>query len=77
MEPLIFFADATSRPDWARLGQHLPHEWIAQAVAYTGKARIRRRRLPAGQDGKRYLFNGPSLLAMDGATLRTSDTPAQ
>ena len=41
------FADATSQPDWARLGQHLPYEWIAQAVAYTGEARIRKRRLPA------------------------------
>jgi len=41
------FAVAPSQPDWARLGQHLPYEWIAQAVACTGKARIRKRRLPA------------------------------
>jgi hypothetical protein len=44
-----FLVDAQERPDWERLGQHLPYEWIAQAVAYTGKASIRQRRLPAEQ----------------------------
>lgn len=44
-----FFGDETANPDWARLGQHLPYEWIEQAVAYTGKASIRKRRLPAEQ----------------------------
>jgi hypothetical protein len=36
-------------PDWARLGEHLPVEWIEQALDYTGKASIRHRRLPAQQ----------------------------
>lgn len=31
------------------LGRHLPYQWIEQAVAYTGKVSIRRRRLPAEQ----------------------------
>lgn len=48
-DAIHFVADAVERPDWARLGQHLPYEWIAQAVAYTGKASIRQRRLPAEQ----------------------------
>jgi len=46
-ETAHFLADAPSQPDWVRLGQHLPYEWIAQAVAYMGKARIRKRRQPA------------------------------
>lgn len=36
-------------PDWRRLGEHLPAEWIEQALSYTGKASIRHRRLPAEQ----------------------------
>jgi hypothetical protein len=36
-------------PDWRRLGEHLPSEWIEQALSYTGKASIRHRRLPAEQ----------------------------
>jgi hypothetical protein len=48
-DALHFLVDAQERPDWERLGQHLPYEWIAQAVAYTGKASIRHRRLPAEQ----------------------------
>lgn len=48
-DTLHFLVDATEQPDWARLGQHLPYEWIEQAVAYTGKASIRKRRLPAEQ----------------------------
>lgn len=36
-------------PDWRRLGEHLPDEWIENALAHTGKASIRRRRLPAQQ----------------------------
>jgi hypothetical protein len=140
-EALHFVADAVERPDWARLDQHLPYEWVAQAVAYTGPASIRQRRLPAEQvvwlvialalyrhqsisevvddldlalpdmqasfvsksavaqarqrlgaaplkalfdasarawteqDRKQYLFKGLSLFAMDGTTLRTTDTP--
>lgn len=45
--PLIT-ADLPS-PDWQRLGEHLPVEWIEQALNYTGKASIRQRRLPAEQ----------------------------
>ena len=48
-DPTHFFGDVTANPDWARLGQHLSYEWIEQAVAYTGKASIRKRRLPAEQ----------------------------
>jgi hypothetical protein len=48
-DAIHFLVDAQERPDWERLGQHLPYEWIAQAVAYTGKASIRQRRLPAEQ----------------------------
>jgi hypothetical protein len=36
-------------PDWGRLGEQLPAEWIEGALRYTGKASIRRRRLPAEQ----------------------------
>ena len=42
-------ADELKGPDWERLGRHLPYEWIAQALRYTGKASIRQRRLPAQQ----------------------------
>lgn len=35
--------------DWNRLGQHLPYEWVEQAVQASGSASIRRRRLPAEQ----------------------------
>ena len=36
-------------PDWARLSEQLPLEWIEQALDYTGRASIRKRRLPAEQ----------------------------
>lgn len=36
-------------PDWQRLGEHLPCEWIEQALSYAGAASVRRRRLPAQQ----------------------------
>lgn len=38
-----------SPPDWRRLGEHLPCEWIEAALEYKGKASIRHRRLPAQQ----------------------------
>ena len=38
-----------SPPDWARLSEQLPLEWIEQALDYTGRASIRKRRLPAEQ----------------------------
>jgi hypothetical protein len=141
-DALTLLLDAQDTPDWARLGEHLPYEWIEQAVAETGRASIRHRRLPAeqvvwlivalalyrhqsisevideldlalpdaqapfvsksavaqarqrlgeaplkwlfqtsarawsSQDKDAYLFRGLSLLAMDGTTFRTADSPA-
>jgi hypothetical protein len=46
-DPLNFFGDATAKLNWARLGQHLPYEWVEQALAYTDKASIRKRHRPA------------------------------
>lgn len=140
-DALHFLVQAQEAPDWARLGQHLPYEWIERAVEYTGKASIRKRRLPAEQvvwlvvalalyrhqsisevvddldlalpdaqasfvsksavaqarqrlgaeplralfeisakawvehGRKQYLFKGLSLFAIDGTTLKTTDTP--
>ncbi|KAI3596549.1 hypothetical protein D8I24_7323, partial [Cupriavidus necator H850] len=34
---------------FARLSEHLPMAWIEQALAATGTASVRRRRLPAEQ----------------------------
>lgn len=141
-DALKLILETEEPPDWSRLGQHLPYEWIEQAVAQTGRASIRHRRLPAeqvvwliialalyrhqsisevvdeldlalpdvdapfvsksavaqarqrlgeaplkwlfqtsarawsSQDQDAYLFKGLSLLAMDGTTLRTADSPA-
>jgi hypothetical protein len=36
-------------PDWKRLSEQLPLEWIEQVLEYTGRASIRKRRLPAEQ----------------------------
>lgn len=49
--PLSLFLDVESAftPDFRRLGEHLPFEWVEQAVAYGGRASIRHRRLPAEQ----------------------------
>ncbi|WP_426106606.1 IS4 family transposase [Massilia sp. TSP1-1-2] len=35
--------------DWNRFGEHLPFDWIEEALAEKGKASIRHRRLPAQQ----------------------------
>lgn len=48
-DALHFLVETQEAPDWERLGQNLPYEWIEQAVAYTGRASIRQRRLPAEQ----------------------------
>lgn len=48
-DALHFLADGLESPDWRRLGQHLPYEWIEQAVICTDAASIRHRRLPAEQ----------------------------
>ena len=45
---LTFLLDAAPA-DLSRLGEHLPREWIEQAIDATGTASIRRRRLPAEQ----------------------------
>ena len=134
--------DLPNPPDWARLGAHLPYEWVEAALACSGKASIRHRRLPAqqivwlvvalalyrhksvkeivdtldlalqgcelssvtssattqarqrlgaeplqwlfersasqwiAQDQDRFLFQGLSLLAMDGTSLRLADSAA-
>lgn len=48
-DALHFLADGLESPDWRRLGQHLPYEWIEEAVVSTDAASIRQRRLPAEQ----------------------------
>lgn len=48
-DALTLLTNAEGQPNWARLGEHLPYEWIERAVAETGTASIRRRRLPAEQ----------------------------
>lgn len=45
--PLVI--DLPHPPDWQRLGAHLPYEWVEAALAASGKASIRQRRLPAHQ----------------------------
>jgi transposase IS4-like protein/DDE family transposase len=48
-DALHFVNAALEAPDWDRFGQHLPMAWIEEALAYTGRASIRHRRLPAQQ----------------------------
>jgi hypothetical protein len=48
-DAIHFLTEHQEAPNWERLGQHLPVEWVEQAVRYTGKASIRHRRLPAEQ----------------------------
>jgi hypothetical protein len=48
-DTLHFLANHLEAPDWRRLGQHLPVEWIEQAVQRTDATSIRHRRLPAEQ----------------------------
>jgi hypothetical protein len=140
-DAIHFLTEMLEAPDWGRLGQHLPFEWVEGAIACTGTASIRKRRLPAEQvvwlvvalalyrhksigevlddlelalpdaqvrhlsksaaaqarqrlgaeplrwlfeksavawseqDRQAYAFKGLQLLAMDGTTLRTHDTP--
>jgi hypothetical protein len=33
-DAIHFLVEAQEAPDWDRLGQNLPYEWIEQAVAY-------------------------------------------
>ena len=46
---LHYLLEAQPPADLGRLVEHLPREWIEQAVQETCKASIRRRRLPAEQ----------------------------
>jgi hypothetical protein len=48
-DALHFLADGLESPDWGRLGQHLPFDWIEEAVVCTHSVSIRHRRLPAEQ----------------------------
>lgn len=48
-DTLYFLANHLESPDWRRLGEHLPVEWIKQAVQSTQATSIRHRRLPAEQ----------------------------
>lgn len=48
-DTLHFLANSMEAPNWRRLGEHLPYEWITEAVEYTGRASVRHRRLPAEQ----------------------------
>jgi hypothetical protein len=48
-DTLHFLANHLESPDWHRLGEHLPVEWIEQAVQRTEATSIRHRRLPAEQ----------------------------
>lgn len=45
--PLVI--DLPKLPDWSRLGEHLPVEWVEAALVASDKASIRQRRLPAQQ----------------------------
>lgn len=48
-DALHFLADGLESPDWRRLGEHLPYDWIEEAVVCTHTVSIRHRRLPAEQ----------------------------
>jgi hypothetical protein len=48
-DTLHFLANHLESPDWSRLGEHLPYEWVEQAVLSTEATSIRHRRLPAEQ----------------------------
>ncbi len=45
--PLVI--DLPRPPDWGRLGEHLPVDWVEAALVASEKASIRARRLPAQQ----------------------------
>lgn len=48
-DAIHFLTEMLEEPDWGRLGQHLPFEWIEEAIDSTEAASIRKRRLPAEQ----------------------------
>ena len=45
----LMVGKAHTLPNFAALSQHIDPQWIAQALAATGKASVRRRKLPAEQ----------------------------
>jgi hypothetical protein len=49
LDDLPALIDAQPPFEWDRLGDHLPYDWIEQAVQASGAASVRRRRLPAQQ----------------------------
>ncbi|WP_175425684.1 IS4 family transposase [Trinickia violacea] len=49
VDDLPLLVDSHPPFEWDRLGEHLPYEWIEQAVQASGSASLRRRRLPAQQ----------------------------
>lgn len=46
---LHFLANHLDAQDWRRLGEHLPVEWIEEAVQRTESTSLRHRHLPAEQ----------------------------
>ncbi len=48
-DSLHFLANHLDTPDWRQLGEHLPVEWIEEAVQRTEATSIRYRRLPVEQ----------------------------
>lgn len=48
-DALSLAIDLPNPPDWSRLGEHLPYEWVEAALEASDKASIRQRRLPAQQ----------------------------
>lgn len=48
-DTLHFLANHLDAPDWRHLGEHLPVEWIEEAVQRTDATSIRHLRLPAEQ----------------------------
>lgn len=48
-DELTLTVDLPHPPDFARLGEHLPYEWVEAALVTTDRASIRHRRLPAEQ----------------------------
>lgn len=48
-DAILFSNEVPAAFDWHRFGEHLPYEWIEEALVEQGKASIRHRRLPAQQ----------------------------
>lgn len=48
-DALLLAVDLPNPPDWSRLGEQLPVDWVEAALVASSKASIRQRRLPAQQ----------------------------